>query len=236
MNIYYVYAYLRSKDSKTAKAGTPYYIGKGCNGRAYEEHRRRNVGVHTPKNRKYIVFLEQGLTEIGSLALERRMIKWYGRENIKTGILLNQTDGGEGGSGRIDSEDTKRRRKESNTGKKRSINARKNIITGRMHIDYSGDKNPFYNKTHTSATKKHLATIRKNKSYEEIYGDNANYIRQLRSKELKGNNRAAGPQKVVTCPHCNNTGGKGNMKRYHFDKCKLANFTVYEEKIISALI
>lgn len=25
---YYVYAYVRSKDSKTAKAGTPYYIGK----------------------------------------------------------------------------------------------------------------------------------------------------------------------------------------------------------------
>ena len=24
--IYYVYAYLRSKDSQTAKAGTPYYI------------------------------------------------------------------------------------------------------------------------------------------------------------------------------------------------------------------
>jgi hypothetical protein len=29
MSIYYVYAYLRSKDSPTAIAGTPYYIGKG---------------------------------------------------------------------------------------------------------------------------------------------------------------------------------------------------------------
>jgi len=26
---FYVYAYVRSKDSTTAKAGTPYYIGKG---------------------------------------------------------------------------------------------------------------------------------------------------------------------------------------------------------------
>ena len=29
MNIYYVYQYLREKDSKTAPAGTPYYVGKG---------------------------------------------------------------------------------------------------------------------------------------------------------------------------------------------------------------
>ena len=29
MSIYYVYAYLRSKDSTIAPKGTPYYIGKG---------------------------------------------------------------------------------------------------------------------------------------------------------------------------------------------------------------
>lgn len=28
------------------------------------------------------------------------------------------------------------------------------------------------------------------------------------------------PKKTVTCPHCNKTGGAGNMKRYHFDFCK----------------
>ena len=26
----------------------------------------------------------------------------------------------------------------------------------------------------------------------------------------------------VTCPHCNKEGGGGNMKRFHFDNCKLA--------------
>jgi hypothetical protein len=29
MDKFYVYDYIRSKDSKTAKAGTPYFIGKG---------------------------------------------------------------------------------------------------------------------------------------------------------------------------------------------------------------
>jgi group I intron endonuclease len=29
-----------------------------------------------------------------------------------------------------------------------------------------------------------------------------------------------GKRQVVTCPHCGLAGGGGNMRRYHFDKCK----------------
>ena len=34
---YYVYAYLRQRDSKKASAGTPYYIGKGQGNRIHEK-------------------------------------------------------------------------------------------------------------------------------------------------------------------------------------------------------
>jgi hypothetical protein len=29
-----------------------------------------------------------------------------------------------------------------------------------------------------------------------------------------------GKREIVTCPHCGVSGGGGNMRRYHFDKCK----------------
>lgn len=83
--IFFVYAYLRED-------GTPYYIGKGKDKR----HLSKNHNINLPKNKANIVILESNLTEVGAFALERRMIQWYGRKDIKTGILRNKTSGGEG--------------------------------------------------------------------------------------------------------------------------------------------
>jgi len=103
--IYYIYAYLRNKDSTSGKIGTPYYIGKGSGNRAYDEHDYTT----TPTNRDYIVIMEEHLSELGAFALERFYIRWYGRKDLNTGILNNRTDGGEGAAGRLVNQETRQK-------------------------------------------------------------------------------------------------------------------------------
>ena len=152
MNIYYVYAYLR-------KDGTPYYIGKGKDNRAYAKNHRS-----FPKDLSRIVFLERNLTEIGALALERRYITWYGRKDQKTGSLINLTDGGESTSGWTMPPEVKQKISQTkkgsvpwNAGKKHSDETRQKLVEARKK------RGPV-----SEETRRKLSESHKNKSPEML--------------------------------------------------------------------
>lgn len=112
---FYVYAFLRNKSSKVGPKYSPYYIGKGSDRRAFRDTTRV---FPKPKDRSYIVFLQEGLTEDEAFNLEKYCIAFYGRIDLGTGILRNLTDGGEGASGVNPSQETRARIGNASRGRK----------------------------------------------------------------------------------------------------------------------
>ena len=102
---YYTYAYLREDR-------TPYYIGKGKGNRA---HRRNKRDIKPPKDKSRILILKKNLTEEEAFRHEVYMIAVFGRKDLGTGILHNRTNGGDGVSGLVHTEETRKKIKESMT-------------------------------------------------------------------------------------------------------------------------
>jgi hypothetical protein len=202
---FYIYAYIRGTDSETAEAGTPYYIGKGKGRRAFENHGK----VPVPKDKTLIVFLERQLTEIGAVALERRLIKWFGRKNTNTGILLNRTDGGEGISGAVRSAEFRQKMSALRAGSIQSAESnikRSKTLTGKQKPQGHGEKVSAA-LTGRIRTPEHSLNLSKShlRRIERMKTDGITVTRSLRE---------------VTCPYCNKIGKGGNMTRYHFNNCK----------------
>jgi hypothetical protein len=108
--IFYVYVFFRND-------GTPYYVGKGKGGRAWW---KRKAGVKPPKNLNLVKILVKDLSESEAYEWEIDLIALLGRKDLGTGCLRNRTDGGEGASGAVRSEEFKNNmRGDNNINRKR---------------------------------------------------------------------------------------------------------------------
>ena len=100
--------------------------------------------------------------------------------------------------------------------------------SGTNHPSY-GKQGPMKGKTHSDTTKKQMSIsgLGKKQSPEHIanrFKDRVEFPSfkgQSHSEETLALLRVPkGPQKQVTCPHCNLSGGVSNMTRHHFNNCK----------------
>jgi hypothetical protein len=170
---YYVYAYLREND------GSPYYVGKGKGRRKYEKH-----SVSVPSDKSKIRILAENLTNVEAVELEKFYIATYGRKDLGTGILHNQTDGGDGGDtskstryieaknknlfsnkGRKFSKEHKERIARALTGKSRPDSVRKKISDTRKSRKIPGF---FKGKKFSIEHREKLSLSRKNRPTKNI--------------------------------------------------------------------
>lgn len=105
MNNYCVYIHY-TKDTKI-----PFYVGKGIKNRPYVKSNRRSEFWNSVNNKHghMVNIFRNNLSELEAFTIEKCLIKYFGRRDLGNGTLVNLTNGGDGHSGYVKSEELKRK-------------------------------------------------------------------------------------------------------------------------------
>lgn len=147
-NIFYVYQLRLDIES------SPFYIGKGKNRRAWEHllpcchsddsHKSNKIRkAYREDNIILVEFLRENVTEKQAHRLEKYWIAKVGRSDLGLGPLTNHTNGGDGVSGQIVSEETRLK----------------------LSIASRGENNPMFGRTHSVDTKAMISQVHKGKTF-----------------------------------------------------------------------
>lgn len=113
------------------KAGTKnvFYIGIGVTiQRAYRKTNRNKYWYNIVNKYGYEVdIIFDNISYLEACEGEKLLIKLYGRRDLKTGCLVNMTDGGENNAGKLVSDETRRKSSISHKGKRLSEEQKKKI-------------------------------------------------------------------------------------------------------------
>jgi group I intron endonuclease len=195
------------------------------------------VIINTINNKKYIgVSMKCDEKNIknyfGSGLVIKEAIKKYGKENFKKEILkefdsedgarnyereliselnaiesddyYNLVGGGYGGGvkGRIISDETKKKISDSLLGHKNYKPSEEH--KKKLSEKFKGRISPMKGKTQNKVTKQKISEVTK-----------------LRWEKGELTSYTGYKHEIIKCPYCDKTGGKGAMKRWHFENCKI---------------
>jgi len=220
-NNFYVYAWLDPrKPGKYVYDNysfnyEPYYIGKGkkyrkgalTNRNKFTINKLNKIQRKGFENRIYMI--KDNLTEENAFKLECEVISFIGRIDLGKGTLTNMSDGGEGNSGHIFTEEslnkmrghnswkgrrhtvkTKRKLSEINTGKIHSEETKKKIqksMKGRIVSEETREKlrEASTGKKHSDETKKMFSKVRKGRPNGRLGCKHTEEVRKKMSVSAK---------------------------------------------------
>lgn len=146
MCVFYTYIWRRSD-------GTPLYVGKGQNKRAWNTNdRSREFKDEYAKGGCTVEIVDEFIHESQAHAHEMELISLYGRSDIGTGCLVNRTDGGDGMSGNVPSAETRAKISIAKAGSSHTAESRAKISSAMKKLG-AGANNPMFGKKHTEQTR-----------------------------------------------------------------------------------
>ena len=148
---------------------------------------------------------------------EKYYIKKYNA--VKDKMYYNILPGPCGWSmtGKTHSEETKKKMSEAKQGNKNHRFGKSPTLKTRNKLSEAlkGEKSYLYKKVLSIETKKKMSLSKVGKNHPNFGKQLSEETKQKQSKAKLGIK-----QKIVKCPHCEKSGGKCLMSRYHFDNCK----------------
>lgn len=223
--MFYVYVYLdprkigRYQYDNFLFTYEPFYVGKGkeerylthlqsthLNKKSYKSNKIKKIIAEGYTMKKYIQKFDCA-TEEQAFELEKRLISLIGRYDLRKGPLTNLTDGGEGSSGHICTEQKREKNRIASTGRVKNI-------TDKTYEEFFGEEKAKEIKEKQSRShkgkkksKEHAENIRKAKKGKSCSEETKRRI----SETAKKNKRTF----VKICENCQNE----FIARTHNRKC-----------------
>jgi hypothetical protein len=182
---------------KRKDTGEVFYVGIGKEeSRAYE-YGRNHLWQEVVDETEYdIEITHRDIIYEEACSIEKYLIAFWGRKNLRLGPLTNLTDGGDTTEGYKHTQDSKKKISNSLIGFRHSKQSIEKIADSHRDVPLS-----IYHRYRIS-----IGNLNKPKSKE--------HRKSLALSKL------GVKHKIVFCPHCNKSGGISNMHRYHFENCK----------------